>query len=294
MRSMPHAFLQRVLVPAAFIFLWSSAYIVVRLGLPDMSPIASLALRFVIAAAILFILAQATGQPLAVLGSRWPHFAVAGALMNGLYLTTAYVALQYLPAGTMGLLAALNPMLTALLGLIILGERMRLAQWLGLALGVAGVVLVVGLAPVPGQSVPAALLAAGGIVSFAVGTIYFRRHCGPGALLTGNAVQMGAAAVFCALLAAAVEPLRVAWTWRLVACTLYLALAVSVGAMGLFGYMLRSRTAGVVSSNFYVIPGLTAVLAWLVLGETLSATAAAGFVLSSVGVWLAQRETPSP
>lgn len=73
-----------------------------------------------------------------------------------------------------------------------------------------------------------------------------------------------------------------------------LALAASVGAMGLFGYMLRSRTAGVVSSNFYVIPGLTAVLAWVVLGETLSATAAAGFVLSSVGVWLAQREAPAP
>lgn len=291
---MPHAVVQRVLVPAAFILLWSSAYIVVRMGLPDMSPIASLALRFVIAAAVLLVLARAAGQPLTALGRSWPHFAVAGTLMNGIYLATAYVALQYLHAGTMGLLASLNPMLTALLGAILLGERMRVAQWLGLGLGVAGVVLVVGLAPVPGQSVPAALLAVGGIVAFAVGTIYFRRHCGPHALLAGNAVQMGAAAVFCLLLGAAVEPFRVVWTWRLVACTLYLALAVSVGAMGLFAYMLRSRTAGVVSSNFYVIPGLTAVLAWLELGETLSVTAAAGFVLSSVGVWLAQRETPAP
>ena len=291
---MPQALVQRVVVPAAFILLWSSAYIVVRMGLADMSPIASLALRFVIATVTLLVLARATGQSLTALGRSWPHFAVAGILMNGVYLATAYVALQYLHAGTMGLLAALNPMLVALLGSILLGEGMRVSQWLGLGLGVAGVALVVGFAPVPGQSVPAALLAVGGIVAFAVGTIYFRRHCGPGALLTGNAVQMGAAAVFCALLAAAVEPLRVAWTWRLVACTLYLALAVSVGAMGLFAYMLRSRTAGVVSSNFYVIPGLTAVLAWLVLGETLTATAAAGFVLSSVGVWLAQREAPSP
>src|SRR5215472_13178684 len=290
---MPQALVQRVLVPAAFILLWSSAYIVVRMGLPDMSPIASLALRFVIATAVLLVLGRVADQPLSGLGRSWPHFALAGTLLNGVYLATAYVALQYLHAGAMGLLAALNPMVVALLGSILLGERMRVAQWLGLGLGVAGTALVVGFAPVPGQSVPAALLAVGGIVAFAVGTIYFRRHCGPGALLTGNAVQMGAA-VFCALLAAAVEPLRVAWTWRLVACTLYLALAVSVGAMGLFAYMLRSRTAGVVSSNFYVIPGLTAVLAWLVLGETLTATAAAGFVLSSVGVWLAQRETPSP
>jgi drug/metabolite transporter (DMT)-like permease len=291
---MPHAVVQRVLVPAAFILLWSSAYIVVRMGLPDMSPIASLALRFIIAAIVLLVLSWAAGQPLSALGRSWPHFAVAGTLMNGVYLATAYVALQYLHAGTMGLLAALNPMLTALLGTILLGERMRVAQWLGLGLGVAGVVLVVGIAPVPGQSVPAALLAVGGIVAFAVGTIYFRRHCGPRALLAGNAVQMGAAAVFCVLLGAAVEPLRVMWTWRLIVCTLYLALAVSVGAMGLFAYMLRSRTAGVVSSNFYVIPGLTAVLAWLALGETLSATATAGFALSSLGVWLAQREAPAP
>jgi len=290
---MPHALVQRVLVPAAFILLWSSAYIVVRMGLPDMSPIASLALRFVIATTVLLVLGRAADQPLSALGRSWPQFALAGTLLNGVYLATAYVALQYLHAGTMGLLAALNPMLIALLGWILLGERMRVAQWLGLGLGVAGVVLVVGFAPVPGQSVPAALLAVGGIVAFALGTIYFRRHCGSSALLAGNAVQMGAAAVFCALLAAAVEPLRVVWTLRLVACTLYLALAVSVGAMGLFGYMLRSRTAGVVSSNFYVIPGLTAVLAWLVLGETLSATAAAGFVLSSIGVWLAQREPPA-
>jgi len=290
---MPNRLVQRVLVPAGFILLWSSAYIVVRMGLPDMSPIASLALRFAVATVVLVVLAHAMGQPLTVLGNRWPHFAVAGALMNGIYLATAYVALQYLAAGTMGLLASLNPMLTALLGWVLLGERMRLSQWLGLGLGVAGVVLVVGRAPVPGQSM-AALLAVGGIIAFAIGTIYFRRHCGSSALLAGNAVQMGSAGVLCAVLAATVETVYVTWTWRLIACVLYLALAVSVGAMGLFGYMLRSRTAGVVSSNFYVIPGLAAVLAWLVLGETLTPTAVAGFFLSSLGVWLAQREAPSP
>jgi drug/metabolite transporter (DMT)-like permease len=290
---MSHTLVQRVFVPAAFILLWSSAYIVVRVSLPDMSPIASLALRFAIATAALLALARRAEQPPTTLGRRWPHFAVAGALMNGIYLATAYVALQYLAAGTMGLLAALNPMLTALLGWVLLGERMRLAQWLGLGLGVTGVVLVVGVAPVPGRSVPAALLAVGGIVCFALGTIYFRRYCGGGALLPGNAVQMGSAGVLCVVLAATVEPFHVAWTMRLIASTLYLALAVSVGAMGLFGLMLRSRTAGVVSSNFYVIPGLTAILAWLVLGETLTATAMLGFLVSSVGVWLAQREVAS-
>ena len=85
---MPNRLVQRVLVPAGFILLWSSAYIVVRMGLPDMSPIASLALRFAVATVVLVILAYAMGQPLTVLGKRWPHFAVAGALMNGVYLAT--------------------------------------------------------------------------------------------------------------------------------------------------------------------------------------------------------------
>jgi len=82
---MPYAIVQRVLVPAAFILLWSSAYIVVRMGLPDMSPIASLTLRFIIAAIVLLVLSWAAGQPLSALGRSWPHFAVAGTLMNGVY-----------------------------------------------------------------------------------------------------------------------------------------------------------------------------------------------------------------
>src|SRR5258705_7025317 len=179
---MPNRLVQRVLVPAGFILLWSSAYIVVRMGLPDMSPIASLALRFAVATVVLVILARAMGPPLTVLGNRWPHFAVAGALMNGIYLATAYVALQYLAAGTMGLLASLNPMLTALLGWVLLGERMRLSQWLGLGLGVAGGVPRVGRAPVPGPSVAAALLALGGVVPLPLRAGYFPRHRRPRAL----------------------------------------------------------------------------------------------------------------
>src|SRR5215475_532494 len=93
---MPHVLVQRVVVPAAFILLWSSAYIVVRMGLPDMSPIASLALRFVIATTVLLVLGRAADQPLSALGRSWPQFALAGTLLNGVYLATAYVALQYL------------------------------------------------------------------------------------------------------------------------------------------------------------------------------------------------------
>src|SRR5262249_62302196 len=90
---MPHALVQRVLVPAAFILLWSSAYIVVRMGLPDMSPIASLALRFVIATAVLLVLGRVADQPLSGLGRSWPHFALAGPLLDGVYLATAHLAL---------------------------------------------------------------------------------------------------------------------------------------------------------------------------------------------------------
>ena len=187
---MPPRLVQRVLVPAGFIFLWSSAYIVVRMGLPDMSPIASLALRFAVATVVLVILARAMGPPLTVLGNRWPHFAVAGALMNGIYPRHRLRGASVSRGGHHGTPRLPQPHADGAPGLGPARRAHAASQWLGLGLGVAGVVLVVGRAPMPGQSVAAALLAVSGIVAFAMGTIYFRRHCGSGALLAGNAVQM--------------------------------------------------------------------------------------------------------
>jgi drug/metabolite transporter (DMT)-like permease len=279
-----------MLAPFLFVFLWSSAFIAVRAGMPDVTPLFYLAARFALATAALLLIVTVVRQDWASIRGLWGHLAVAGVLMGALYLSAAYLAMQHINAATMALIGALHPLATAVLARPLLGERLYPIQWLGIGLGIAGVALVVGLEAERPDNAAAALIAVGGVLCLALGTIHYRKHCRDAGLLMANTVQLGAATAVVALLALAFEPVHVTWSPVLVGTLFYLALVVSLGAMALLMFMLRSGTAGKVASNFYLTPGLTAILGWLILGETLAGMAVAGFAVTCVGVWLAQRE----
>jgi drug/metabolite transporter (DMT)-like permease len=277
-----------LIAPLLFVCLWSGAFIAVRAGIPDVSPIAFLAARFTLAAAILlpftFLLAGVGGWG----GARrqWPHLAVSGILLNGAYLSGAYWAMTEISAATMALIGSLQPLLTAFLSGPVLGDRFRPAQWLGFILGTTGVAIVAGINIVDLGNTEGVLWGVGSSVSFVAGTLYYARFCRSSALLTTNCVQLAAAAAFCWLVVLGVEEVSVRFTPTALASFLYLTLGVSLGGMGLYLFMLRSGTAGKVTANFYVTPGLTAVLGWLILGETLTPNAIAGFALAMAGLWL--------
>lgn len=273
--------------PAVFIFLWSTAFIAARAGLPYTSPVFFLAVRFVIAAGVLGLLVLILRQ-----GEPWRsgpigHLVLAGVLMNALYLSGAYIAMESITAATMALIGAFHPLVTALLADRLLGERMSRLQWLGLAIGLAGAALAIGPGAAAGGTAAGMAFGAGGVACLGIGTIYHRRFCRNVAPITANWVQLSAAAIFCLAAAPLVEDVELAATATLLAALLYLALVVSVGAMALFIFMLRRGTAGQVSSNFYLTPGTTAVLGWLVLGEALGWVQVAGFALAMLGVRLA-------
>lgn len=276
-----------------FVGLWSSAFIAIRAGLPDVSPLFFLAARFALATAALLALAAIVRVDWAAIRAGLGHLVVAGVLINAIYLSGAYLALEHLHAATMALIGALHPVITALLARPFLGERLRPAQWLGLALGMTGVALVVGIETAQPLSLIGAALGIGGVAALALGTIYYRKYCRHLPLRAANTVQLGAAAIACALFTLGFEHVHVSWTPAAVGTLLYLALIVSLGAMVLLMFMLRSGNAGKVASNFYLTPGLTAIMGWLILGETLAATSIAGFVIASLGVWLAHHEQPS-
>lgn len=227
------------------------------------------------------------------MGRRWPHFVVAGILINGLYLSGAFVAMTHITGATMALVGSLHPLLTALLSGPLLGDRFRPSQWLGFACGVGGVALVAGvrlgdLAEVEGMALGAAATA-----SLVLGTLYYSKHCKGAPLVASNTVQLaGASAVTLALMFALETP-RAEWTPEVLVALVYLAAVVSVGGMALFLLMLKTGTAGKVAANFYLTPCVTALLGWLVLGEGLSRAAIAGFVLASAGVWLVNRKGPA-
>ena len=280
-----------IALPLLFVFLWSGAFIAVRLGIPDISPITFLAARFTLAGLILLPITFFSG---AWGGWRdaarvWPHLVVAGILLNGAYLTAGYWALMDISAATMALIGSLQPLMTAFLSGPVLGDRFRPRQWLGFFLGTAGVALVAGINIVDLNHTEGVLWGVGGSACFIAGTLYYARFCKPSSLITANCVQLTTAAIFCWLVVLAFEEVNVAVTPTLIWSFLYLTLGVSLGGMGLYLYMLKTGTAGKVAANFYITPGLTALLGWLILGETLSLNVLAGFALAIVGLWMVHR-----
>ena len=271
------------LAPLAFVFLWSSAFIAVRAGLPEVTPLYFLAVRFALAAVLLAAIAAILRPAWGALAGRWHHLAIAGALINALYLSGGYLAMTHINGATMALVGALHPLLTALTAGPVLGERLARAQWFGLGLGIAGVALTVGTKADDLDQIAGIAWGLGGVLCLVAGTLYYGRYCRAVPLVPANMVQMAASALIVGALALAFEDIDARWT------PLSLAGAVSVGGMGLLLFMLRTGTAGRVSANFYLTPGLTALLGWLALGETLTPLALAGFAVASAGVWLVNR-----
>jgi drug/metabolite transporter (DMT)-like permease len=174
-----------------------------------------------------------------------------------------------------------------------LGERFSPRQWLGFALGFVGVGLVVGLKVADPSEFAGALWGLAGVACLTFGPLYYSRHGKGAALIPANALQLGSAAIVCAAATLAFEDVQADWTPTALFTLLWLILAVSLGAMALFLFMLRRGAAGKVSANFYLTPGVTAVMGWAILGETLAPLALVGLAVASAGVWLVNRPRPA-
>jgi drug/metabolite transporter (DMT)-like permease len=280
------------LAPLGFVLLWSSSFIATRAGLQVLSPLAFVAIRQVLCGLVLALLLARRGAWVGLAG-RWPHLAVAGVLINGVMVMAAHWGMVRVGAAPMALVQTLHPLLTALLAGPLLGEWLRLRQWLGLGLGAAGVALVVGLAAAHSRAqLDGLAVGAAGVVALTAGTLYFGRYCRDAPLLAGAAVQFLAAGAFCVAATVALETPRAVWGETAVAAILWNAGIVSLGGMALYFLMLQHGTAARATANFYLVPGTTAVLAWLLLGEDLSWLAVGGLVAASIGCRLVGAAVP--
>ena len=277
------------LAPALFVFLWATGFLVARYGMPHAPPLAFLSVRFALALAVLLVMAL-------VARAAWPsraqarHLAVSGLLIQAGYLSGVWCAVRLgMPAGVSALIVNLQPLLTAAAGPW-LGERVTARQWVGLGLGFAGVSLVVadkmssqGVSPVTvGLSVFA-------LLSITAGTVYQKKFCASFDLRTGSAIQYAASLAVVLPLALAIEQWRFDWNAELVFAMGWSVLALSVGAIFLMFTLIRQGAATRVASLFYLVPLVTVALAWALFGERFAAPAAAGLVITSVGVAIAQR-----
>ncbi len=274
--------------PFLFVLLWSSSFIAAKAGLRHLSPLLFVAVRLDICALVLvaaMLVRRVSWQPLA--GWRWLHCGIAGALLNAVGLMAPHVGLLVAPAAQIALVQSLTPLLTSVLGVVLLHEALRRRQWLGLALGVAGVGLVVGQAALQSPArFNGLLLAFVGVMGLVSGTLYFGRFCRGVALLPGATAQFCAAALVSSLGAWLLETTRADWTASAVAAVAWNVVMVSLGGMGLYFAMLARGTAAKASANFYLVPGTAALLAWAILGERPSVFALLGLVVASIGCWL--------
>lgn len=276
--------------PMLFVLLWSTGFIGARFGLPYIEPMTFLAVRMVFVVLIMASIAL-------VGGARWPnppeigHSLVAGWLVHGLYLGGVFIAIsQGVPAGISALIPGLQPILTSTIANRFMGETVTKQQWLGLVLGLVGVVMVL-----HDRSIVAAGSTLGWVASFAsllgitLGTLYQKRYCGRIDWRTGNTVQYAGALVLFSLAAFTFEARVIHWSAELVFAFAWLILVLSIAAVGLMYWLIRRSAATGFASLFYLVPVVTALLAFLLFGEKLDALSIAGMVVCAVGVVLANR-----
>jgi len=281
--------------PVLFVLLWSSGFIGARYGLPYIEPMTFLTVRMMLVVLIFAAIAL-------IARARWPsgieigHSLVAGALVHGIYLGGVFLAISKgVPTSISALIPGMQPILISTIANRWMGETATRLQWLGLVLGLIGVVLVL-----HDRNILAASSTLGWIASFtsligiSLGTLYQKRYCGAIDWRTGNLVQYLGAMVLFGLAAFAFETREIHWTGELVFALTWLVVVLSIAAIGLMYWLIRRWAATGFASLFYLVPAVTALMAFMLFGEKLDALSIAGMVVCAVGVFLVNRGAAKP
>jgi drug/metabolite transporter (DMT)-like permease len=286
---MPRTFEQLVIAaaPSLFVVLWASGFIAAKFGLPYVEPLTFLTLRMI---GIVILL----GAVIVLTRPKWPdrigifRSALTGLMVHGLYLGGVFVSIENgLSAGVIALLVSLQPVLTSTIANRWLGERVVPRQWLGLALGLAGVYLIVRENVAAGEAKPVAwLFGTLALIGITVGTLYQKRFGSSIDWRTGMWVQYVAAGILFALGAAMFENRVVQWTPQFVFALSWMVFVMSLAAVWLLYYLIRRSAATRVVSLFYLTPPVTALMAWLFFDERLAPLALAGMASCVAGVFL--------
>ena len=276
-------------MPAVFVLIWSTGFIVARYAMPHAPPMKFLALRFLLSVGCFVVWAG-------LARAAWPktrqevvHLAVTGLLMHAGYLGGVWAAVKAgMGAGLVALLVGLQPVLTAV-WISSRGGSVTRNQWVGLGLGLAGLGLVVwqklGLGEINPVNVALALLA---LLSITAGTLYQKRFVAPCDVRTASLVQLSAAFLV-ALPLAWLEPEAMRWNGELAASMAWSVLALTLGGSSLLYLLIQRGAATAVTSLLYLVPPTTAFMAWVLFGEPITVLTVAGVALTAAGVSLVVR-----
>ena len=275
--------------PAVFVLLWSTGFIVARYATRDSGAFTFLTVRTAIAAAVLFVIARAVREAPVLPGQR-STMLVVGLGMHAMYLGGVFYAIEHgMPSGVTALLAALHPVMTAVLGRAFLGEQLNRARVCGVILGTAGVVAVVVERGGTGDGIPANALVAMvvAVLGMSAGTLLQRRGGQGTPLLAGTAWQYVSTTAALGTVAVLGEGWHLGSTARTWWSMAWAVGVLSLAAILVMLWLLHRQAASEVSSLFFLTPALSSVEAAVLFSESLGVLAVAGLCTALAGVWLA-------
>lgn len=282
--------------PALFVLLWSTGFIVARYGTHDAGPFTFLAIRLLLAAVALWVIAIITKAPKLERIHIAPTVAV-GICMHALYLGGVFFAVsQGLPSGVSALIAGLHPVLTSFVGNWVLKEKLRPLQWCGIGLGVLGVVAVLidrrnaHSTGITALAITAMIIS---VIGMASGTVLQRARGRAMPLLRGTSLQYVAASAIMFVLAITNEHWRFHSTARVWFSLAWAVIVLSIAAVLIMMVLLSKHAAARVSSLFFLTPALSTIEGAVLFRERLGALAVLGLIIALCGVWLTMRAPQS-
>jgi drug/metabolite transporter (DMT)-like permease len=280
--------LRAILMGFGFAFMWSSAFTSARIIVASAPPMGALALRFAISGIIAVALARMLGQSWHLTRSQWRATIIFGICQNALYLGLNFIAMQWIEASLAAIIASTMPLLVAFAGWAFLGDRLRPMGYIGLLMGVAGVILIMGARLSGGVDIWGIALCAIGAVSLAVATLSLRGASGGGNFLMVVGLQMLVGSAVLTVPALALETFTVDWSIQLIAAFAYTTLIPGLAAT-LVWFHLVERIGAIRAATFHFLnPFLGVSIAAVLLSESLRSADMIGALIIAAGILAVQ------
>ena len=278
--------------PILFVLLWSTGFTGIRYGIPYAPPFTFIAIRMAFASVLLALISLAITRHFKYDKATIGKSALVGLTIHGAYLGGCFYGVkQGMPAGITALICSLQPVLVSVFSSLFFGEKLTHRKWLGLGLGLAGLVLVI--APKLDGSGDQVLPTVGVIAIFiallggTTGTLLQKKFGAGVEVLSGTSWQYVATGILMGSLALIFEGDQlITWNAPFIFSLIWLIVALSIGAILILYFLLARSSASSVSSLYYLVPAVTAVEAYFLFGETISMVTALGTLVTIAGVAL--------
>ena len=277
--------------PIIFILLWSSAFITTKPIIDNSDPFSALAFRFFFVAIGFYLFSLYLKQSIIINKKNLIESLFSGILFHGFYLGGVFYSISIgMPTGIAALIVTLQPILTNILSGPILGERVTIKQWIGVLLGFVGAALVLGFdigSNIPSFGLIATIVA---LISITASTIWQKKLSNNLPLSVSNFYQAVGGCLFHVLIIILFTKPYIDFTKTFIVAMSHQIFLVSFGAFTILMFLIKKNSASKTVSIFFLIPATSAMMAWIFLNESLTNLDLIGFLITSIGVYIATRD----